>query len=582
MPSLKLFTFFIFTVLMSQPAFAQTPDTEVSNFFQQFNSPSIASGALTASSKPIQPTRNVTPMLMYAKANWNKLSPSTKTMLKPWFMRPTDANASSGISGVPVFTTAQESTYISPAGHFKFHYLDAAVAANAADPSRATLAFVQQLATIADTVWTKEITTMAYNAPPSDGTKGGDAKYDIYLLNVGSKGVYGYVTSDATTYLGTPYAHSLFTHMVVDNDFSEFPQGPTNAAKVTLAHEFFHSIQNGYDREEFPAFLESLSTWMEDKNYPTIKDNLQYIGEVYVDSNGDGQYSAGESFTDINGNSKRESGSQDYPELHLDSFGLSGNHLEQYGRFMWIRYLSDKFGDTLIKSILTNTGITGGNNTYAAIDAALQTAPYNTTLATAFHEFGIWNIDINQYQNGADYPIAWGDRLFNNGAINISSSSSISLRCFPKKQKHLSTIYELVNAPNATYTFTTNGTAKVSALVPNTVGGANAYIAQPIALTAGQGSWSAPAGTAKVTFVISNTSPTDDAMTWHLTDGVTIPLPDSTTDGCPGFSTAVTQSSSSSSSSGGCLSDTFSPWILLSFAGIALLLWTRKNPKLYL
>ncbi len=580
MPSLKLFTFFIFTALISQPAFAQTPDTEISQFFQQFNSSNIASGTLAAHTKHIKPTRSVTPMLMYAKANWDNLSSSTKTMLKPWFMRPTDAGASSGVSGVSVFTAAQESTYISPAGHFKFHYLDAAVAANAADPNRATLTFVKQLATIADTVWTKEITTMGYNAPPSDGTLGGDAKYDIYLLNLGSQGVYGYVTSDATSYLGTPYPHSLFTHMVVDNDFAEFPQGATNAAKVTLAHEFFHSIQNGYDHSEFPAFLESLSTWMEDKNYPTIKDNLQYIGEKYVDSNGDGQYSAGESFTDINGNGLRESGSQDYPELHLDSFGLSGTGLEQYGRFMWIRYLSDKFGDAVVKAILAACATTAGNNTYSAIDTVLKGAAYNSSLAAAFHEFGIWNIDVNKYQMGADYPIAWGDRLFNNGAMNISSDASQSLKSFSGQQKHLSTIYELVNSPNATYTFTSTGSAQLSAMIQSTVGGA--YTIQSIPLTSGQGSWTAPTGTAKVTFVISNTSPTDDTMTWRLTDGVTAPLPSLSSGGGTTTNGGGTTFTSTSSSSGGCLSDTFSPWLLLPFAGIALLLWMRESLKPYL
>jgi len=562
------------SLLLSTYAQANTVDNEVSSYFQNLGQKTAALSSAFATLKQMPkatPTRDTTPMLMYAKANWSNLSANTKTLLKPWFMRPTDAGATSGVSGVSVFTTAQESIYAST--YFKFHYLDAT--ANPTDANRATLAFVRQLAAEADAVWIKEITTMGYSAPPIDGNLGGDNKYDIYLLNIGSQGLYGYVTSDATSYLGTPFPHSNYSHMVIDNDFSGFPQAPLEAAKVTLAHEFFHSIQNGYDNSEFPAFSEQLSTWMEDKVYPTIKDNLQYIGEVYTDSNGDGQYTSGEPFTDRNRNNLRELGSQDYPELHLDSFNLAGDTgLEQYGRFLWIRYISDKFGDAAVKSILTETGRIAGNNTYSAINTVLTTS-YVSSLATAFHEFGIWNIDTALYMNGTDYPIAWGDNLFNNGAINISSNASTSLQPFSGQQKHLSTIYELVNNPSGTYTFTTDGSALVTAMVQTSTGGA--YSSQAIALSAGQGSWAAPIGLVKATFVISNTSPTSDTMTWQLTDGVTAPLPvlASANDG-------ATNISFSSSNSGGCLTPTptsFPHWLWLFLFSVLLLPYKKSNHK---
>ena len=472
-------------------------------------------------------------------------------------MRP-DNGIGSPPPGVNFYTTAQIPKLLTvTTTHFLFHYLDDV--AYPTDANRANAVFVAQLAIEAEKVWTQEITTMGYTAPPSDGTLGGDAKYDIYLLDTGAVGIYGYVTGDPQVRTGSPYPNSVFTHMVLDNDFATRQFGYPNSltpAQVTLAHEFFHSIQMGYDGAEFPATLESLSTWMEDKVYPTIKDNLQYIGEPFTDSNGDGQYTTGEPFTNRDGLGARRSGSQDYPELHLDSFGLSENGLEQYGRFMWIRYLSDKHGDTLIKNILTNTGVIGDNNTYTAINSALQAAPYNTTLAAVFHEFGIWNIDILKYQNGTDYPIAWGDRLFNNGAINISNDATQSLRNLGGTQNHLSTIYELVNSPNATYTFTSSGSAQLSAMTQSTTGGA--YTIQPIPLVGGQGSWSAPAGTIKVTFVISNTSPTDDTMTWRLNDGVTAPLPALSASSSSGNVTTF-----SSSSSGGLCFTSIASWQIL-------------------
>ncbi|MDQ6977804.1 MAG: hypothetical protein Q9M75_06795, partial [Ghiorsea sp.] len=311
---------------------------------------------------------------------------------------------------------------------------------------------------------------------------------------------------------------------------------------------------------------ESLSTWMEDKVYntptsiPPIKDNLQYIGEPFIDSNGDGQYTNGEPITaDRNSNGLRESGSQDYPELPVDAFGRSPNGLEQYGRFMWIRYLSEKFGDKLIKTILTNTGNTAGNNTYPAIDAALQTQ--GSSLAAAFHEWGIWNTDIKLYQNGIDYPITWVDNLVSAG-INISNDSATVLQQLGGKQPHLSTVYERIQNPTGTFTFTSPSAALLSVMTQTTLGGA--YTTTPIPLTAGQGSWAAPAGIAIATFVISNTSATDNAMTWKLSDGLTPAKPSLTPTG-PVYSdasgaisgnTGSTTTIISSSSSGGCLTST--------------------------
>jgi hypothetical protein len=174
-----------------------------------------------------------------------------------------------------------------------------------------------------------------------------------------------------------------------------------------------------------------------------------------------------------------------------------------------------------------------------------------------------------------EYPIAWGYRLFNNGAVNISSDATQSLKSsfFAGKQKHLSTIYELVNNPSGTYTFTTNGTAQVTAMTQSTVGGA--FTNQAITISGGQGSWTAPAGLAKVTFVISNVSPTDDSMTWRLSDGVTAPLPSIANTGG-----STTTSTFNNSSRGGCLSNTLLPWQLLAFLGFIFLGQPNQRRKI--
>ncbi|HID37331.1 MAG TPA: hypothetical protein EYP39_08180, partial [Ghiorsea sp.] len=247
----SLYLFVLFTCLSINTAFAQTPDDIVSSFFQNFNQPAtVAVGALQKAAAKPKPNRELTPMLMFAKANWDTLSANTQSLVNAWFARPDDS-VGSPPSGVSFFGSSQVISTVTSA-NFVFHYLDAATYST--DPNRATTTFVNQLAAEAEVVWAQIVNTMGYNAPPSDVTKGGNNKYDIYLINTGSVGIYGYVTSDAQSYLGAPYLRSVYSHMVVDNDFTGFPQAPLEAAKVTFAHEFFHSIQFGYDPTEFAAF----------------------------------------------------------------------------------------------------------------------------------------------------------------------------------------------------------------------------------------------------------------------------------------------------------------------------------------
>ncbi len=553
---------FCFMGSFNATAAAQTPDAIVSSFFQTLQP---ATGALQKANQSKLPSRELTPMLIFAQNNWSALSAKTQATVSPWFARPTDPNAQPPKAGFNFYQTGQVISTLATT-NFLFHYLDDATYTT--DANKASTAFVQQLAIEAEKVWTQEITTMGYNVPPSDGTLGGNTKYDIYLINVGSARLYGYVTSDATVTSG-PFPNSVYSHMVLDNDFAKSQFGYTNPitpGQVTLAHEFFHSIQFGYDFSEFPAFNEQLSTWMEDKVYPTIKDNLQYIGEKFTDTNGNGQYDTGEPFVDRNNSGIRSFGSQDYPELELDSFGQSKSGVEQYGRFLWVRYLSDKFNDAVVLDTLTACGQTAGNNTYAATDAVLA-GKYTSSLSQAFHEYNLWMMDVSLYTNGADYPITWGDNLFNNGAINISSNASVALQPFSGKQKHLSSVYELVNAPSGTYTFTaTAGNPALTAMLQMTTNGA--YTNQAITLTGGTGAWSAPIGANKVTFAISNTSPTDDTMTWQLTDGKTAPMPTlsggNTLTPIGGGNSGFV---SGGGGGGGCLTQTLTPlssiWILM-------------------
>ncbi|RME59152.1 MAG: hypothetical protein D6790_11010 [Caldilineae bacterium] len=512
---------FFICCLFAQASFAATgpanPDQLVQDYLQYLGQHQTLRAAGQASATM---SRGLTPVLAYAKANWHRLSPATQQSVSPWFFRPTTPGATPP-KGVSFYAPGQViSTYATP--HFVFHYLDQTQ--YPADVNRASPSFVQAMAAEAEAVWNKEVTSMGYAAPPSDinaPDNGGDALYDIYLLDLGNAGLYGYVTTDAAGPVGAPYANSFYSHMVIDNDFSTTQYGypdPALPRQVTLAHEFFHSIHFGYDPTELPAFMEMSATWMEDMVYPTIKDNLQYIGEVYTDSNGNGRYDAGEAFTDRNGNGFRDSGSQDFPELALDSFNAMPG--EQYGRFLWIRYLSDSFGIAIVKDIWTQAALTAGENTFAAMAGALQVAGSN--LSDAFIEYGAWCFDVSRFQNGADYPMAWGDQVFT-GVISADSYSSPSLVNLSNlgysPQLHLSTVYEIVMNPSGIYQFNSNGTSRIGVLYQTAANGA--YTWKPLVVSSGYASWTAPAGIHKAVFVIANTSQATDGMTWSLSGGTT-------------------------------------------------------------
>ena len=46
---------------------------------------------------------------------------------------------------------------------------------------------------------------------------------------------------------------------------------------MTLAHEYNHILQFGYDAFQDPWFAESTATWMEDQVYNGINDYLRYV-----------------------------------------------------------------------------------------------------------------------------------------------------------------------------------------------------------------------------------------------------------------------------------------------------------------
>jgi len=191
-------------------------------------------------------------------------------------MTPALADAASRID-----TTCSDSTSNRPnsksTNHFYFRYRASSIGGGLT---------IGQYAAALETAWKTEIGTFGWARPPKDpraGLPGG--RYLVRLDSIGP-GLYGYVSG--TYYVGNNPAtrwndkDSVASCMVLNQNFSGFPSGPTDSLRATVAHEFNHSIQFGYGAltgfgKVKNVFVEGGASWMEDEVFDGADDNYFYL-----------------------------------------------------------------------------------------------------------------------------------------------------------------------------------------------------------------------------------------------------------------------------------------------------------------
>jgi hypothetical protein len=294
-----------------------------------------------------------------------------------------------------------------------------------------------------ENAWTT-LSGMGYKAPLSDGSSidnGGSALFDVYLADLADSNLYGYCWTD------DPAAETGFVvsgFCVVDNDFAEFANGPLNDLHVTAAHEFFHAVQFAYDIGEDRWFMEGTAAWIEDVLYDDIDDNLQYIN------------------TDGNGN---RANPLTRPDVSLDKF--SANY-QQYGAWLWFRYLSEKYAtpDIVRRSWELAEGYRWSTN---AVKAAI--AQRGGSFPTDFTQFALGNrIPGSTYDEGSanSYPAA---------ALTATmglSPTKLSTRWQQTVVNHLATRHIRLN-PSAKFK-ATNWRLKVNVDLAKPARGVRAYV----------------------------------------------------------------------------------------------------------
>jgi hypothetical protein len=231
-------------------------------------------------------------------------------------------------------------------------------------------------------VYSTEVGQFGWSKPLSDRrvrNHGPNAKPDIYLADVGSRGLYGYCRPDRQT-------RTAPGHCVVDDDFSarQFAGGATGKAalQVTAAHEFLHDIQFGYDAWEDIWFFESTAVWMEDEVYPLVNDNLQYLPVSPLSATGF------------------------WLPLDIDEPDFSKpESINKYGTWIIWRYLSERLGREVVRDEWNIArGVPHG---VQALEATL--AARGQVFADVFHQFAIANYFFRtNYSEGALYGTVSG------------------------------------------------------------------------------------------------------------------------------------------------------------------------------
>ena len=319
---------------------------------------------------------DATLILRDLRAHLRELPPSEQATAQELLARPTDGLRDRGGDG---YRVAQRDFRRSCTAHFCVHWVTrSSDAPSLADRNRNRIPdWIDRTKSVLGTVWSAEVGAFGYLRPLSDANssshRGGNpnGKLDVFVADLGDDRLYGYCASD------DPRAgRRVSAYCVLDDDYSvrQFRTGAhgVGALRVTAAHEFFHAVQFAYDVGEDRWLMEGTATWMEDEVFDGINDNLQYLRSSPLGAN---------------------------PWFPLDLF--DPNRRNQYGVWIFFRYLSEQFGRPVVRDIWSRSV---GRSQYSvkAVVAAVESrgTPFNSVFA----DFGLRNMQPSvYYSEGSSY-----------------------------------------------------------------------------------------------------------------------------------------------------------------------------------
>jgi len=323
-----------------------------------------------------------TPALLGLATNWYRLSKRTVNTFSSLFQRPSAQN-----------------TFTSIGGHFQIHYNTSGIhAVDEADlDENGVPDYVDETGKSFETMWDLLINQMGYNPPPSDGND----TFDVYIRSLGSQRVYG------LTYPETFGENTTSSYMEIDNDFKDniyFSRG-LDGLHVTVAHEFYHSVQFGYYSNFGAAWWQEItSTWMEDVVYPEVNDFYQYVNCGF-----DCVF--------------------DRPDVSLDKF----TGLLPFGRAIYGHYLEQVYGNESVRRVW-ETLAERSPSTYSLADVSAG-MPMGG-LEQSIIRYSVWNFLTDDrsrqgyYSEASDFPsVRNTDVVLSTGGSFTSSDEVDYLGC---------------------------------------------------------------------------------------------------------------------------------------------------------
>ena len=287
------------------------------------------------------------------------MSTNQRQAARSLLARPTDT----GGDGTLEYTTEEEAPICTP--NVCVHYVTTT-------DDAATPTYAASVSVIMEEVWAAEVTRLGWRAPKSDlsaSDNGGDGRLDVYLGNAG--GNYGYCA------VGGNYSgRTAAAYCVIDNDFSSAEFGSVDviaAAKATAAHEFAHAVQFNYNLWAESYVMEQTATWMEDEVYDDLNDAYGYL----------------------------TLGALALPGVSIDTGGTEAFPGFEYGSFVWMRYLSERFGGQhVVRDVWER--LAAGAYSLEAIAATVGTK--GSDFRSSFADFTSRNVDPSSfYEEGAGY-----------------------------------------------------------------------------------------------------------------------------------------------------------------------------------
>lgn len=245
--------------------------------------------------------------------------------------------------------------------------------------------WVEEVGRVMEMIWSVEIDQLGWPAPIPDEGEGGDTRFDVYLMELFSKNLGGYVSPDGGFVGDNPATpatetQAAYGYLVLENDYID-PNPPGGLRvwpaddwlKIIAAHEFNHVLQIGINGSHaMHWWYEATANWMETQVFPHLPDNLESAGAVFK--------------------------SPDTCMMRYGGVNRVESGLHWYGMWVFNQSLAEQYGPGIITDIWLAMGTGYG---YEPFDQVL--AAYGTTFEDEVRRFAL-RVLLRDFADGSAFP----------------------------------------------------------------------------------------------------------------------------------------------------------------------------------